>query len=107
MNFDPQDDRKKLDAVMTKFEDLCIGQTNETYERYVFNSRNQEEGESIDKCVNALRTLAQSYNFCSCLHDSLVRDRLVLGIRNSGTRKKLVQEKKLTLSRAIDICKSS
>ena len=57
--------------------------------------------------MNAVRTLAQSCNFCSCLHDSLVRDRLVLGIRNSGTRKKLLQEKKLTLSRAIDICKSS
>lgn len=33
MNFDPEDDRKKLDAVLTKFEDLCIGETNETYER--------------------------------------------------------------------------
>ena len=107
MNFDPEDDRKKLDAVMTKFEDLFIGETIETYERYIFNSRNQEEGESIDKDVTALRTLAQSCTFCSCLHDSLVRDRLLLGIRNSGTRKKLLQEKKLTLSRAIDICKSS
>ena len=57
--------------------------------------------------MTALRTLAQSCNFCSCLHDSLVRDRLLLGIRNSGTRKKLLEEKKLTLSRAIDICKSS
>ncbi|XP_068696020.1 uncharacterized protein [Montipora foliosa] len=107
MNFDPEDDRKKLDAVITKFEELCIGETNETYKRYIFNRRNQEEGESIDKYVNVLRTLAQSCNFCSCLHDSLVHDRLVLGIRNSGTRKKLLQEKKLTLSRAIDICKSS
>lgn len=33
MNFDPEDDRKKLDAILTKFEDLCIGETNETYER--------------------------------------------------------------------------
>ena len=33
-------DRKKLDAVITKFEDLCIRETNETYERYIFNSRN-------------------------------------------------------------------
>ena len=107
MNFDPEDVRKKLDAVMTKFENLCIGETNETYERYIFNSRNQEGGESIDKYVNALRTLAQSCKFCSCLHDSLVCDCLVLGIRNSRTQKKLLQEKKFTLSRAIDICKSS
>ena len=85
MNFDPEDDWKKLNTIMTKFEDLCIGETNETYERYIFNSRNKEGGESIDKYVNALHTLAQLCKFCTCLHDSLVRDRLVLGIRNSGT----------------------
>ena len=38
MHFDPEDDRKKLYAVITKFEEVCIGETNETYERYIFNS---------------------------------------------------------------------
>lgn len=42
MNFHPEYDMKKLDAVIAKFEELCIGETNETYERYIFNSRNQE-----------------------------------------------------------------
>ena len=30
MNLKPEDDRKKLNAIITKFEELCIGETNET-----------------------------------------------------------------------------
>ena len=56
--------------------------------------------------MTALRKLAQTCNFCSCLHDSLIRDRLVLGIRDESIRKKLLQEKKLNLSCAIDIGRS-
>lgn len=33
MNFDLEDDRKKFDVVLMKFEDLCIGEINEIYER--------------------------------------------------------------------------
>ena len=46
-------------------------------------------------------------NFCNCLHDSLIRDQLVLGIKDESIRKKLLQEKNLTLLRAIDIGRSS
>ena len=42
------------------------------------------------------------------MHDSLLRDRSLLGILYSRMRKKLLQLKKLiTLSPAIDICKST
>lgn len=41
------------------------------------------------------------------LLDSLIRDRIVVGIRHNGTRKCLFQEPKLTLTRCIDICRSS
>ena len=56
--------------------------------------------------MTAFRKLAQTCNFCSCFDDSLIRDRLVLGIRDQSIRKKLLQEKKLNLSRAIDIGRS-
>ena len=90
-----------------KNEEFCIGETNETYERFIFNRRGQEENESIDQYVTVLRKLAQTCNFCNCLHDSLIRDRLVLGIKDESIRKKLLQEKKLSLSRAVDIGRSS
>ena len=51
--------------------------------------------------------LAQSCNFCNCLHDSLIRDRIVLGIKDSRARKRLLQQQQLTLQRCVDICKAS
>jgi len=72
----------------------------------VFNSRDQKEGEAIDAYVGQLRTLAQSCNFCTCLNDTLIRDRIVLGIRDGGTRKRLLRQGKLTLQKCIEIAKS-
>ena len=86
---------------------LTIGELNETFERYTFNSRNQQENESIDAYVTALRTLTKTCNFCDCMRDSIIRDRIVLGIQDHRTRKRLLQERSLTLSKCIDLCKSS
>jgi hypothetical protein len=41
------------------------------------------------------------------LEDSLIRDRIIVGIRDEPTRRRLLQQKKLTLSEAIDACKAS
>lgn len=57
--------------------------------------------------VTALRTLAKTCNFCDCMHDSIIRDRIVLGIKDKHTRKRLLQERKLTLKTCIDLCKSN
>lgn len=91
-----EENRRKLSEIIKEFDKYAIGETNETYERYMFNSRNQKDGESIDTYVGELRTLAQSCNFCTCLHDSLIRDRIVLGIRGGDTRKRLLHQTKLT-----------
>ncbi|KAK2571302.1 hypothetical protein P5673_003882 [Acropora cervicornis] len=64
--FESEADRKNFDKVLDKFDESTLGQTNETYERYVFNSRNHEEQESIDAYVTAPRNLAKSCNFCDC-----------------------------------------
>ena len=105
-SFDLSDeDKRNLDAIIAAFDKYAIGETKVTFERYLFNKRDQQEGESIDQFVAELRILAQSCNFCDCLNDSLIRDRIVLGIKDSGTR--LLQQQQLTLQRCIDICKSS
>ena len=41
------------------------------------------------------------------LQESLIRDRIVVGLRDNSVRKRLLQESKLTLKFTIDICKSS
>ena len=55
--FDSVDDKNDLAKIIQKFDEFTIGELNETFERYTFNSRNQQENESIDVYVTALRTL--------------------------------------------------
>ncbi|XP_022777842.1 uncharacterized protein LOC111319309 [Stylophora pistillata] len=86
-------------------EDYCIGECNETYERYVFNRRDQEANESVDVLVTALQKLAKTCNYGS-LTNSLIRDRMVVGINDNSACKKLLQTSKLTLGQCIDICRS-
>ena len=92
-HFDNPDDRNDLAKIIQKFDEFTIGEVNETFERYTFNSRNQKENESIDVYVTTLRTLAKTCNFCDCMRDSIIRDRIVLGIHDHRTRKRLLQER--------------
>lgn len=101
-----EENSSRLSETMKEFDKYAIGETNETYERYMFNSRDQKEGKSIDAYVGTLRTLGQTCNFCTCLHDSLMRDRIVLGVRESETGKCLLCQTKLTLQKCIEIVKS-
>ena len=106
LKFDQENDSKDITKVITAMDTYCIGQTNVIYERYTFNRREQEPSESIDPYIAALRILAKTCNFGD-LRDELIRDRIVVGIRDSRTRKKLLQETKLDLQRCIDICRSN
>ena len=107
MQFADETERKTLSKIVEKFDEFAIGEVNETYERYIFNGRNQGQDESIDAYVACLRSLAQTCGFCECLADSLLRDRIVLGVKNNNLRKRLLQERKLDLKKCIDICRSS
>ena len=106
LSFDTEADRQDINKVLEKLEAYCIGETNETYERYVFNKRDQQQGESFDSYLSALRSLIKTCNF-GTLQDNLLRDRVVLGIRENSTRKKLLAESKLTLEKCISICRAN
>lgn len=99
-------EKNNIAVVCKKLEDFCIGETNEIYERYCFNKRAQESTETIDAYVSALRCLAKSCNY-GTLEDDMIRDRIVIGIIDNGTRKRLLQEAKLTLKSCVDICRAS
>ena len=51
------------------------------------------------------RSLPKACNVCDCMRDSLLRDRIVLGITDNATRKRLLQESVLTLTSCIDLCR--
>ena len=104
--FGNEAEKTNVDKVIELLDAYFISETNEIYEAYLFNQRVQEVGESSDAFLTALRSLAKTCNFGSML-DRMIRDRVVVGIRESGTRKKLLAENKLTLNKCIDICRAS
>ena len=104
--WDNDGDDKKVDTIMAKFEAYCNPRKNVTWERHVFNTRNQQPGETIDQYVTDLRTKAKTCEF-GTLTDSLIRDRIVGGITSDSTRSRLLQKADLTLEKAIDLCRSS
>ena len=93
---------RDIATIIRKFDTHIVGQVNETYERYIFNGRNQQDGEAFDDYLTDLRNLAKSCNFCACLRDSLLRDRIVMGIRSNEIRRKLLEIPELTLEQCIN-----
>lgn len=79
LSFATKEDKKKLSKIIEKLDEFAIGEVNETHKRYVFNSSEQETDESINANVAALHKLVQTCNLCLCLHDSVIRDRIILG----------------------------
>jgi hypothetical protein len=72
-------------------------------EHHAFNTRVQEQGESIQAYVSDLKIKAGTCKF-ETLKDEMIRDRLVVGIRSDAVRKLMLREEKLTLEKAIQIC---
>ena len=78
------------------------GSTNETYELYKFNTRSQKKDETFDAFLSSIRVLSQTCNY-GTLNDSLLRDKIVCGIREETTQKKLLVDAKLDIDKAINI----
>ena len=104
--FATESDKKKFDKVKEQFENYCKGKKNTTYERYVFNNRFPEEGESFDAYVTALKRLADTCEFGE-LKDSLIKDRIILGIKDRSTKQRLLRTDDLTLDKAVTIVRTA
>lgn len=99
-------ERQDVDVIIQKFDNYFIGEKNVTYERYVLNNRSQEMGEKFDEFLMDLRKLIKSCDYGE-ITDSIIRDRIVCGIADDVTRRKLLQTRNLDLNTAIDICKAA
>ena len=95
-----EEDRKSYMTVKTKFDTHFVQRRNVIFERAKFNRQRQEEGESVETFITALFTLAEHCGY-SDLHDKMIRDRIVVGIRNSTLSEKLQLDSELTLDKAI------
>lgn len=88
-----------LEAAKKVLSDYFIPKINIKYERFLFWQCNQEQGETINSFVTRLHKLASS-----C--DDDVIDQIIVKCKSSELRKKLLQEKNLTLSKAQEIARA-
>ena len=95
------EDDSTIEDVLAKFDEYCEPRTQVIYERYRFNNRNQEPGESI---ASYLKELSQHE---SITPDDILRDRIVLGIRDDKMRERLLRLNDLTLQKAVDLIKAA
>ena len=97
-------DDAKITPVLEKFAAYCEPRKSVPFERYRFNKRAQELGESYEQYRTTLRKLAESCEFREITPDEILRDRLIFGIRDDKVRERLLREPRLTLAKTDEIC---
>lgn len=93
--------------VLKKFDEHCEPRTQVIYECYRFNIRKQEEGENVSTYLTELRTIARNCDHESITPEEILRDRLVLGIRDDKVRERLLRTDSLTLRKTVEIIKAA
>ena len=106
-DWENEDSSEKIAPVIQKFAEYCQPRKNVPFERYRFNQRVQESGESYDQYKTALRKLAEGCDFNSITPGEILRDRIVFGIRDNKVRERLLRESNLTLQKTDEICRAS
>lgn len=100
------EEAKDYDKLKSSFEKHFIPRRNVIFERARFNQRSQMEHEAIEEFVTDLHRLAASCDFGS-LKDELIRDRLVVGLRDKNLSEKLQLDANLTLEKAVNTARQS
>ena len=96
-----------MEEIISKFDAFAVGEVHETYERFIFNNRDQKEGETFESFHAAIRSLAKTYNYCDACIKSILRDRIVIGIRDAPIQTTLLKALNLTLEKCVTICKAA
>ena len=98
------EEENDYNQVKGKFVNHFIVKRNVIFERAKFNSRIQREGESVDSFITDLYGLARYCNF-GAWKDELIRDPIVVGLRNRDLSERLQLDPKLTLEKATNLAR--
>ena len=101
-----EDDKKKIDRCLEASDNYFKPTRNVVYERYVSNTCVQDNEESVQSYVTRLRTLVASCEYGE-VTDDLIRDRLVIVLKNNGDKVRLLKGKGVDLKKAIQMCTTS
>ena len=101
----PEEEKDKSTPLSTKFENYCIPKENVTMVRHKFNTRVQGSTELIDQFITDLKNIAINCEY-GAIKDDLIRDRIVLGTISERVKERLLRKDKLTLDKAISVCRA-
>ena len=93
------DEKKDYDAVIKKFDAFFKVRKNVIFERARFNSRCQREGETTEQFITSLYQLIEDCDYGD-LKDQMIRNRIVVGIRDKALSQRLQMDSELTLEKA-------
>ncbi|XP_064482820.1 uncharacterized protein K02A2.6-like [Ornithodoros turicata] len=99
-------DSKEYDKVVAAFDKYFVPRRNIIYERARFNQRCQLEQEPVESFIKELHRLADSCEF-GALKAELIRDRLVVGLRDRSLSEKLQLDADLTPDKAVNTARNS
>ncbi|XP_055906014.1 uncharacterized protein LOC129941414 [Eupeodes corollae] len=99
-----ESNKTKINEVIEAFEAYCMPRSNVVYERYIFFSRNQKEGEPFEQFLSDIIKLAESCDF-DCQKEDMIRDRIVMGIAEQNIRLQLLKTDNLDLTKAKELCR--
>ena len=92
-------ERQVYDTVVAKFDAFFKIRRNVIFERARFNRRNQLGGESAEQYIMELHKLAENCDYGG-MTTEMIRDRLVVGIRDAALSQRLQLDADLTLEKA-------
>ena len=98
--FEEDGDKMKFDVLLKKFDEHCLPKKNVTLVRHKFFTYKQREGQSFHEFVIQLKRLSSDCEFGD-LKDSLIRDTIIIGIRDERLRERMLREPDLDLSKAL------
>lgn len=101
-----EDERLDYSAVKEGFTSFFVPKKNVIYQRAKFNMRAQGPTESADSFITALYALAEECEY-GALREELLRDRIVVGIKDSALSQKMQMESRLDLAKAINMVRQA
>ena len=95
----------KYEVVLKLFKDYCMPKKNIVLERFLFNRCTQGD-DKFENFLTKLKNLSTTCDFGN-LADGMIRDRIVMGLRDSHTRERLLRVENITLEKATEMCRAA
>ncbi|GBN10184.1 hypothetical protein AVEN_200649-1 [Araneus ventricosus] len=99
------EDSERFDIVIKSFDDYFSPKKNTVIARYKFFNCVQRENESVDSFVTNLKVLAKDCDF-ETQEENLIRDLLIIDIKDITIKEKLLIESDLHLDQAVQYCRA-